>query len=451
MRYAEFTSAMPTLLSPNGHWTNDGRWRPWVRVVLINFLIAATVGVILRYAYIADVPWLDYTHWLHAHSHLAMLGWLYGAIFIMIVRLFNLNRRSYSVLFWLTDLAAIAMFVAFMKFGYAPLSITFTGLHLMLSYIFTIKVLRGVRSAIPPGDPASTFLKGALFFLILSTLGAWMLGPIMAAGHAGTALYFGSIQFFLHFQLNGWFLFAMLALFFRFLSKRGVTFPNRSVRRFFIFLLVSCLMTFALAVTWSMPERWLFTLNSVGVILQLIALFQFLTLLRTRSREISALLTTGQKIIWLCCLMAFAVKVAVQGSVAIPYVAVMSYTVHNFVIGFIHLITLGCTSLFLFGLFEADKLWLGRSPLRWVSIALFITSLSALEVLLFYQGLRLWVGAGFLAFYFEWLVAVSAGLLLSVAAYVMTSLLPRNRGRPEVLSTPPSGLTLTSHGAHSER
>lgn len=396
-------------------------WRLWGRVVLINFLIAATVGAILRFAFVTEISWINYRFWMHAHSHLAMLGWLYGMLFVFIVRVFELPVKRFVLLFWLTQLTALSMFVVFTQVGYAPLSIALTGLHLVLSYVFAVRVIQAIKARGDDHAPSLLFLKGALFFMVLSTVGLWALGPIMGTGHGGTAVYYGAIQFFLHFQLTGWFLFGAMALFLRVLAKKGVVLATRQVRTFFVLLTVSCLMTFALAVTWSTPEKWLFVLNSLGVLIQLGALVVLGQLLRSQLKEIVRVLSLRQQLIWMACLLCFALKILSQSAVAIPSVAVMSYTVHNFVIGFIHLIVLGCMSLFLFGLFEAERLWERGWHLRWLSILLFTVGFALVELLLFYQGIRLWAGAGFIASYYELLAAFSALLPISLVVYLAST------------------------------
>ncbi len=57
--------------------------------------------------------------------------------------------------------------------------------------------------------------------MVLSTLGVWSMAPLLANGLSGTEWYYWSIQFFLHFQFNGWFWFAALALWSRWAETHG--------------------------------------------------------------------------------------------------------------------------------------------------------------------------------------------------------------------------------------
>ena len=50
--------------------------------------------------------------------------------------------------------------------------------------------------------------------MLLSTLAIWSIPPIMIKMGAGSPIYQAAVQFYLHFQFNGWFIFAVLGLFF---------------------------------------------------------------------------------------------------------------------------------------------------------------------------------------------------------------------------------------------
>ncbi len=65
-----------------------------VLVCLINFLIAALMGLALRYSFINPIG-VNYRFLTHAHSHVAMLGWVYLMLYVFIVHYFftHFNTR----------------------------------------------------------------------------------------------------------------------------------------------------------------------------------------------------------------------------------------------------------------------------------------------------------------------------------------------------------------------
>src|SRR5699024_12019900 len=105
---------------------------------LANFLIAALLGLFMRYTSISDIGFpFTYRYITHAHSHVAMLGWVYLALFILIVHHFSSGRQTkYRRLFWLTQVSAIGMLCSFPFQGYGAVSITFSSLHVLASYSF---------------------------------------------------------------------------------------------------------------------------------------------------------------------------------------------------------------------------------------------------------------------------------------------------------------------------
>ena len=60
---------------------NSGkRGHRWFWVALLNFVLAAVAGILLRYAFVQELEWMQYRHFQHAHSHVAMLGWIFLGI-----------------------------------------------------------------------------------------------------------------------------------------------------------------------------------------------------------------------------------------------------------------------------------------------------------------------------------------------------------------------------------
>ncbi len=376
---------------------------------MLSFVMAAILGTLLRFAFVAQVPsWLQYKYIQHAHSHVAMMGWLYSGLFILIVHLYGLRRSVYSQLFWWTQVSVLGMLISFPIQGYGAVSIGFSTSHMLLSYVFTFQVFRDLRQPEYRGEFATLLLKSALIFLVVSTLGTWALGGIMNSPLRGTAWYYGAIQFFLHFQFNGWFSFAVLALFFRSLYLRKIPLPHARLKGFYRLLVVSCVLTFALAVTWSTPDNFLFWTNSLGVVLQmgaLIALFIILSKIFPLQRS---KLEPWTRYLWTIAFCSFSLKMIIQTLVAIPYLATISYTIRNFVIGFVHLLMLGAISTFILG--GIHEMGLRTNTQGKIGVNVFIAGFLLTECLLFLQGLMVWQEMGFMTHYH--LIIFMASLLL---------------------------------------
>ena len=376
----------------------DRSLRVWILAALSWFVISAFIGVILRYAFVVELPlWLPFRNLQHTHSHLAMMGWLYGGLYILIAHFFDLRGVIYSRLFWMTQVAVFGMFLSFPFQGYGLYSIFFTTMHLGLSYLFIIRVFKDLK--VPESGPGNAILllKSALILLFVSTLGTWALGAIMSSSLKGTGWYYGAIQFFLHYQFNGWFIFGILSLFFKFLERQSIAVRQTLFNLFYWLLLISCIMTFALAVTWSTPNKLIFWTNSMGVIIQLCALLLLWIMMRDIRLQLIMVIKGWTFRLWSLAFVFLSLKIVIQALVAIPALAIVSYTIRNFVIGFIHLLMLGVMSLFIFG--ALNQLREKTVDLEKLSIHLFLIGLLATELLLFVQGFMLWMEWGFMPYY----------------------------------------------------
>lgn len=384
----------------------------WFESALLYFLVAAILGLLMRYARLGDLPeFLDYRHIRHAHSHVALLGWLYAGLFLFIVYLYKLTSPIYSKLFWISQLCVLVMLIGFPIQGYKFFSIAALTIFIFQSYYFILCVFKDVRNQ--PEDQSKVFLWTSLVFLFLSSLGTWALSIMMATSLKGSAWYYGAIQFYLHFQFNGWLVFAVIALLVKFLNSKGIDFQVKQLRRFYWWLLVSAFITFAIAVTWSTPLSVLFYINSLGVLIQLIALVYFLGLLRGVSDKIREAFDAKVYMLMYISLISFILKIVIQTCVVIPYVATISYTIRNFVVGFIHLLMLGCISLFLIALYQD----ISKAKYS-TGLNIFILGLLLSEFMLFLQGLFLWASLGFLPLYYELLFIFSILMPVGLIMYI---------------------------------
>lgn len=387
---------------------------PYMEIPLFNFFLAACCGLILRYAFVEEISWLNYKNLMHAHSHVAMLGWAYLILAFFIWKNFapEVNRKIYSSLFWTGEVSVLGMLFSFPVEGYGIFSITFSTIFLLSALYFLWLVFR-TQSA--QNGPAIILLKTAIIWFFVSTIGVWAMGPIMVTKNGGSIYYYMAIQFFLHFQFNGWFTFVVLALFFQQLKHLNITFAENNFKKFYYLLVVSCVLTFALAVSWADPEEALFFGNSLGVIIQLLALFYFLKTINATVR--SALRQHIQSFafkFYAIAFISFVVKIIIQSVVVIPSLAVVSYTIRLYVLGFIHLIMLGAITSFVLGYGFSNNLMRYKEGLPRMGWILLLSGFIFTEIILFGQGTLLWAGVGYLPNYYAIIFSVSVLLPLGL-------------------------------------
>ena len=97
----------------------------------------------------------------------------------------------------------------------------------------------------------------------------------------------------------------------------------------------------------------------------------------------------------------------------------MAYTLRNYVIGFIHLITLGMLSMLLIAVALKGNMIAMRNRLAPAGLVILIVGIAGSEFLLFLQGTLLWWSMGFLPWYHEGLLLISIGLPLGLVLLIL--------------------------------
>ncbi len=390
-------------------------YKTWVRVSLLNLVVATAIGALLRFAFVREVPWMHYKYFLHAHSHVSMLGWVFLILFSGFVTTFlkkTQQKRTYPTLFWLTQITVIGMLISFPFQGYGMFSILFLVAHTLLSYMFTYRFIRDLRQN-HNSSLSAAFAKAALAFMVLSLFGVWLLGFTMATTGKGGIGYYLSIQFFLHFQFNGWFIFGVLALFFKVLEQHSVIVSAARLKYFFWLLFVSCLLTFFISIAWATDSALALWINNLGVVIQLIAAIVFIIMVR--KLPLKSIFRFWSRLLIKIAIVCFLLKILIQIALVNPEVAEMAFTIRNLTIVFIHLIFLGIVTLFMLGFsMHQGGFNIGKRSAQW-GIVLILTGFILSELILFTQGTLFWMQLGFMPHYYLSLFVVSALMPVGLA------------------------------------
>ncbi|MHC0445537.1 hypothetical protein ACWA1F_09000 [Flavobacterium sp. 3-218] len=392
--------------------------KSWILCCFFNFLIACIFGLLMRFMYLFPLDFLNYSFLLHAHSHVAMLGWVYLIVYVLIVHFFIPKEKSqkpiYNRLFWLTEFSVIGMMIAFPIQGYALFSIIFSTLHILLSYIFCRLVW---KDSVQDQSPSQRLLLVSILFMILSTCGVWCLGPAVSTLGKQSAFYQIAIQFFLHFQFNGWFILAILALFLKQFQNK---IDEIKFRKFYFFMVISTLLTVCFPIRWFVENDILSSINVVGVLIQLGAFIYFYKMLKPQIRTFKSSLDKTTKLVYGLALTSLFLKVGIQLLTIFPNLAEVSHQIRNFVIGFIHLTTLGIITGFLFGILLQNKMLSSNSSTLKIGVKIFILGYVLTEVLLFLQGWFFFFGAGSIPGYFLNILIFSILLVLGLALIMVS-------------------------------
>lgn len=385
----------------------------WYLIAFSNLLIAAIMGALLRGQFLGEIPFVRFRPWMHAHSHVAMLGWLFTGLVVVLTHdggRGTLSRGMQRMLVVL-QVAVVGMLLSFPVQGYGAVSISASTLHMVVSYFVLALLWR--QSLAWPREGSGRLTRWSIILYFLSTLGVWAMAPLIATGNQGKEIYYWAVQFYLHFQFNGWFWFAALALGVRWAERQGF---QLSIDRLTLGLwIISAILTYALAIAWSEPHPAVFATVSLGVLLQVWAAMRSLRILKRLQRRAHEQFPTWGKVLVGVALVGMGMKVLVQAAVAVPSVAVMAFTLRSYVMGFIHLNTLAImtTLLLVYALLQG---WLPvRNLAVKAGVALLTGGIILSELLLFTQGTFFWAGWGMIPGHYLHMVLASALMPLGVA------------------------------------
>ncbi|MFC5269773.1 hypothetical protein [Adhaeribacter terreus] len=389
----------------------------WLKIAFLNLLVVALLGLFLRWQFVQPTEGINFKNFLHAHSHVALLGWLFSAFYLAFLPTYlpenHARKKIYSWLFWLAQTSVLGMLISFPIQGYALFSITFSTLHILFSYAFIYRFLKDCKSSelVKTQHKLSfRFIKASLFFLALSSLGPWVMGPIMATGNSFTELYYNAIYFYLHFQYNGWFTFAALGLFFWLLEHYQITFNRQKATVFFKLIFRACLPAYLLSVLWIKPDAWIYIIAGISALMQVIALVLFTRISLSFWPQLFRKLNSWSRALMLLAFTAFSLKILMQAVSAFPYFADLTYKLRHFIIGYLHLVLIGFVSLFLFGWF-LQLGWISlRNRMAKIGLVAFLLAFLLTEGLLFLQGIFYWAKLGMIPHYDWWMFGLSVGL-----------------------------------------
>ncbi|MFD0797275.1 hypothetical protein ACFQZJ_07375 [Maribacter chungangensis] len=394
--------------------------KPHIITALAYFFVAAFLGLVLRFFMVLELP-ITYKFFVHAHSHIALLGWVYLALTTLIYKLFIQQKRhdkNYRVIFWCTQVTLVGMLLSFPFQGYALFSIIFSTAFLFASYAFFWMFLRktelGVRQ-----KQSYQVMRAALWYMVLSSIGPWALGGIMSILGPESVWYRLAIYFYLHFQYNGWMILALVALFFYVLEQKDIPVAPKFFKRFFWLLNWGIVASFFLSTLFAEPHLLFYGIGGFGALLQLLA-FILLWI------ELGALKNGGRHnfkpmelLLFRITIFCIMIKMLMQLVSALPYVARIASTYLDFVIGYLHWTFLGVLT---FGIFFFLHFFRFIVLKKWVVLG-YLLGFFATEVLLFYRAMAGWQGRAIINGYPKVLATASMFIVLALGVIFFASIL----------------------------
>lgn len=357
------------------------------RIALFNLLLVAFIGSLLRFKMVASLPWVNHKYFLYGHSHFAFSGWislvLMAAIAQRIVDTGNIQLAPFlKKILWIHLFCAYGMLLSFPVWGYAPIPIFFSTASIIVSYVFVVKAWHYCNAAIW-GATAAMSVRAALAFLILSSFGAFGLAVLMASHAASQNLYFSALYFFLHFQYNGWFFFGITGLWVSQTTAINTPLLHKGIK----WLILSCFPAAVLSGLWMKVPFWVYGIAALTAIVQVAGTVMAAKGLKGGWQSIKTRFSTTEK--WLLKLSGFAflIRILLQTLSTIPALSKFAFAYRPVVIGYLHLILLGCITLFLLAFLYGKGFWQSHKRLAGTGILLFMLGFLGTEGTLMMQGL----------------------------------------------------------------
>ncbi|WP_271393891.1 hypothetical protein [Aequorivita sinensis] len=375
-----------------------------IGVALAYFLLVALMGVLLRLFFVTPVQ-LNFKYILHAHSHTALLGWIYLGLTTLIYKIFLSEAKKsklYKRIFVFTNICILGMLVTFPFQGYALYSIIFSTLFLFASYLFTWFAIKYIPEHFKHRF-SWKLVKASLWYLVFSSIGPWAIGGVMATLGTESIWYKTSIYFYLHFQYNGWFILALLGILFYILEEKSVVFKAEQLKSFFFLLNFAVIFTLFLSVLWFGPPKFIYVLGLIGGVSQILAFYELYILLKKQWNFLIKSFSPQGLLLFKIAGGLLVVKVFMQFFSAFPYMAELAYRLKDFVIGYLHLVFLGIVIPLMLAFLNYFRLLNIPKSFLWFFLVAFITT----EALIFYKAFAFWLGLPFFQNYYILLAILS--------------------------------------------
>ncbi|MEK8179160.1 hypothetical protein WMW71_02295 [Flavobacterium buctense] len=360
---------------------------------LINLLIVALLGLLMRYKIGFEFPFFNQKNLQHSHSHFAFAGWISHTLMVLMVGFLEKKGKreegkgirwtKYNKILIANLICAYGMLVFFIVQGYAAFSIVFSTSSIIVAYVFGYQYWKDLKS-VDQSSLSVNWFKGAIFFNVISSLGTFALAYMMVTKNIHQNEYLASIYYYLHFQYNGWFFFACMGLLVYFLDLKATDSPL--YRKVFWLFFIACIPAYFLSTLWLDLPIWIYIPTVAAAFLQVFAWFPFLfKVLKTR-KDVFENYPFFLRYLILFVALAFGVKLLLQLGSTVPTLSQLAFGFRPIVIAYLHLVLLAVISLFLLFYIYVNHFFFIRSSIKF-GITLFSVGVFLNELVLAVQGI----------------------------------------------------------------
>lgn len=381
------------------------------------FLITALSGLFMRAAPFMTYSFIPYSNLLHAHSHIAILGWTFLGVFLIFLAILwpSLKNKLHSIL--LTSsifIVSILMFIAFLIQGYGLFSIIMSTVHIFIEYWAIIFIYQQLKAQKKISSLASLFIKGSLITLLISSIGPFTLAYISANKLQSSALFDMAIYFYLHFQYNGWLTLILIGTFLLIIQQKKIKLQTPLIRIGFWIYLISLFPWYFLSILWADLGSYINFFARIGSIGQWIGVLFIIIGISKVWIAIKAKLSRLTIICLTSTFILLLLKSTMELGLIFPSLATLVYETRSVIIGYLHFTLLGFVSIFILAQYQMIHIIDTTRKIVYVSFIIFSGGFIFNELLLFTMGLTTWLNIMPLPFYIEGLLIASILLTIGI-------------------------------------
>ncbi|MEQ1553871.1 MAG: hypothetical protein ABL929_06825 [Ferruginibacter sp.] len=365
----------------------DIYYKKWLQISFLNLFIVAVLGFLLRYKIAFYLPFIDQKNVLHSHSHFAFAGWITQTFMVLLINnlttseVNNVSKR-YNWLLYANCITAFGMLITFFANGYNLFSNIFSALSIFVSFYFALLYWKDLNTE-PQKKVSHLWIKASLVFSVISSIGVFGLVYMMVNKVMIQNWQLASVYFYLHFQYNGWFLFAGLGLLVAKLEMEKNNIIN--LKRTYYLFVAACVPAYLLSVLWVKLPIFIHLIVVIAVIAQLIGWAILIKVIKQNIAFVQHHFTKFGSNLLLLSAIAFTIKLVLQFGSVHPALSQLSYGFRPIIIGYLHLVLLAITSIFLIGYIVSFNLIRVTKYLK-IGIVIFVVGVIANEILLMVQG-----------------------------------------------------------------
>lgn len=334
-----------------------------------------------------EFPYLNQRNLQHSHSHFAFAGWITHTLMVLMVyflqtKIVDFTGNQYTKTIIANLVCSYGMLISFIIQGYGAFSIFFSTASIVVSCYFGYQYFKDLIQ-VDNNLLSKNWFKAAILFNVLSSFGTFYLAYMMVTKNTSQDLHLAAINFYLHFQYNGWFFFAAMGLFFSFMNLKKEDHPFYETT--FKLFALACIPAYFLSIIWLNFPLWVYIITVFSATIQVYTWFKFFFIISKNTTAFLKKQISILKYILLFVGLALSIKFLLQLGSTYPSLNKLAFGFRPIVIAYLHLVLLAVFSLFLLFYIYVSPFFIMTKRIKF-GLLIFTVGVFLNEIVLAIQG-----------------------------------------------------------------